>query len=327
VRESVDLFVNFSEVTGQRDYDPAIRRQGYLWLTTSESVAESQRRLVAVQHSWGLTDVELLDGDETRYRFPYVAPSVVQSRFRQDDGFLDPKEVTMGMAAASGGEAVTSCAVTGFRIRGDRLEGVETERGFISTRTAVIAAGPFSGPVAALARVGLPLSTVRRQKVVLPEIADVPRDAPLTIDEDTGVHWRPAGTTGAYLLFTDPQTPPSPPAEDVPVDHGFAFQLLDPCSPASLGRVSPFWDQVWERGTANWMIQAGQYTMTPDHRPLIGETGVEGLFINGGYSGHGIMGSPAGSRHLIDLMAGKTSAVANPFRLDRPFNHPPTDVL
>src|SRR6476661_1668880 len=30
VRESVDLYLNFAEVTGQREYDPAARQQGYL---------------------------------------------------------------------------------------------------------------------------------------------------------------------------------------------------------------------------------------------------------------------------------------------------------
>jgi len=41
----------------------------------------------------------------------------------------------------------------------------------------------------------------------------------------------------------------------------------------------------------DWYLKGGQYTYTPDHRPYIGETEVRGLFMNSGYSGHGIMGS------------------------------------
>lgn len=84
---------------------------------------------------------------------------------------------------------------------------------------------------------------------------------------------------------------------------------------------------MWERGADNWMLQGGQYDMTPDHRPLLSQTPVEGLFVNCGYSGHGIMGSPAGSRHLIDVLTGKIGDEANPFRLDRTLVERDLDVL
>src|SRR6266540_806791 len=116
VRESAELFLHFAEATGQRGYDPAVRQQGYLWLTTTAEGAERQRRLVERQRAWGVGDVDLLDGDEAR-----------------------------------------------------------------------------------LAGVALPVTAVRRQKLVMPEVPQVPADAPMTIDDDTGVHWRPA-FRGASLL-------------------------------------------------------------------------------------------------------------------------------
>jgi len=326
VRRSVELFLTFAESTGQREHDLDVRQQGYLFLTTDEVGVDRQRRIVAALHEWGQSDVELLDGDETRRRFPYIAENVLQARFRAGDDFLDPKALTMGLAAGADAEVVTACTVTGLRIAGGRLTAVDTDRGVVSTEAAVIAAGPLSGLVADRAGVRLPVDTVRRHKIVMPVVPEVPGWAPMTIDEDTGAHWRPA-LQGAYLLFTDPATPASPPAEHVITDPDFAFQLLDPESPVSVARVAPFWRQVWERGTANWMLQAGQYTMTPDHRPLIGPTPVEGLYVNTGYSGHGIMGSPAGSRLLIDVLTGKVPADDNPFRMDRAFVTRGLDIL
>lgn len=318
VRESVDTFLNFAAVTGQTVYDAGIRQQGYLWLATEAATAAAQRDLVAMQHGWGQTDIELLAGDEVRYRFPYVGANVVQARFRQGDGFCDPKGIAMGFAAASGADVLTGCDVTGFRIAGGRLTGVTTTRGFVSTGAGVIACGPLSGLLAETVGVPLPIAAVRRQKVVLPDAPPVPPDAPMTIDEETGAHWRPA-LRGAYVLFTDPTTPPTPPTEDVPTDSHFAFQLLDPRSPVAVGRVAPFWDDVWRENRVNWIMQAGQYTMTPDHRPLIGPTLIDGLWVNTGYSGHGVMGSPAGSRLLVDLLIGQHALADNPFRLDRRF--------
>jgi glycine/D-amino acid oxidase-like deaminating enzyme len=319
VRESVDLFLNFQETTAQRAHDIKVRRQGYLWLTTEQTVAARQRALVARQREWGLGDVEVLDGDEVRRRFPFVAPEVVQARFRAGDGFLDTKELTLGLARASGAEVVVDCRVSGFRTEGGRLAAVETTRGSVETEAAVICGGPLSGVIAREAGIELALETVRRQKVVLPEVPEVPRDAPMTIDEDTLVHWRPA-LRGAWLLFTDPGTPASPPAEVVHADPAFAYSLLDPRSPTAAARVTPFWSSVWERGTAHWWTEAGQYAMTPDHRPLIGETEVPGLWVNTGYSGHGIMASPAGSRILVDVMTG--AAGDNPFPPGRDFEPP-----
>ena len=322
ISESVDLFLDFDEATGQREYGPGVRPQGYLWVTTEEARARVQRRLVELQRGWGLTDVELIDGDEARRRFPFLGPDVLQARFREGDGLLDPIGLTLGLAAASGATVVARCDVTGFQLEGDRLLGVETSRGRVGTEAAVVAAGPFSGVVAAAAGVDIPLEAVTRQKLVLPDVPAVPPDAPMTIDDDSGAHWRPA-LRGASLLFTDPATLPSEPVEEVPTDSRFAFRLLDPDSPVSVARVVPFWREVWDRGNAPWLLQAGQYTETPDRRPLIGPTGVEGLYVNAGYGGRGVMGSPAGSRILVDLVTGKLADADNPYRLDRAFEERP----
>lgn len=325
VRESVDLFLNFNEITGQEEYDLAVRQQGYLWCTTEEGGVRRQEQLVARQHQWGQTDIELLDGDETRYRFPYIRETVRQARFRAGDGFLDPKALTLGLVTASRAEIRTECDVTGFEFCGGRLTAVCTRSGRIPTERAVIACGPFSGALAACAGVTLQVQPVIRQKVVLPNLPDVPPEAPMTIDDDMGTHWRPA-LHGAYLLFTDPETPPTEPLEDVPTDRRFAFRLLNPRSPVAAARITPFWERVWLRSSTHWLLHAGQYTMTPDHRPLIGETEIDGLWVNTGYSGHGIMGSPAGSRILVDCITGAPRD-ANPFRLDRPFEPRERDVL
>lgn len=326
VRESVELFLNFEEVTEQSDYSVNVKQRGYLWVTTDEARARRARELVELQHSWGQDDIEVVEAEEIRRRWPYVTGEAVLARFRADDGFLDPKALTMGLTASSGADVATGCAVTGFDIRGGRLRGVKTTVGDISCERAVIAAGPFSGIVAKLAGIDLPVVTVPRQKLVMPDVAVVPSDAPMTIDDDTGAHWRPA-LGGAYLLFTDPRTQPTDPAEDVPGDHHQIFQLLDPASPHSVARIAPFWRDVWERNAVNWMLQTGQYTVTPDHRPLLGQTAIEGLFVNTGYSGHGIMGSAAGSRHLTDVMRGAVSEADNAFALSRAFVERSLDVL
>jgi sarcosine oxidase subunit beta len=327
VRESADLFLHFEERTEQREYPLDVRQQGYLWLTTSERMAAEQRELVEQLDQWRQSDVELLSGDDARRRFPFVGPDVLQARFRAGDGFLDTKALTFGLAASSRAEVVVDCRATGFETSSDgsTLTGVHTQRGTIACPTAVIAGGPLSGAVAGAAGLTLPIVTIRRHKLILPDLPAVPPGAPMTIDEDTGAHWRPA-LHGAWALFTDPTTPPEPPTDAVATDPSFAFQLLEPSGPAALARVVPFWRDVWERGDAHWLLQAGQYTVTPDHRPLIGPAGPRGLFVNTGYSGHGIMLGPAGGRLLADLVTGG-AAGDNPFTVDRAFADRPQPTL
>jgi sarcosine oxidase subunit beta len=344
----VELYEDFADRAGLPGYDIGLRRQGYLFCARGDGSVDRQRELVGRQQAFGLDDVELLDGDEVRRRFPYVAESVRGARFRAGDGFIDQVRLAWGYAlAASGGPGVDrpygsaestfvlGQRVVGLRIVGGRIVAVETHDGAIAAPLVVLATGPFLARTAALAGIDLPIAPTRRQKVVIADAPEVPPDAPMTIDEETGAHWRPA-LQGAYVLLTERETNPSEPSWSVPTSADFAFRLLDPASPDAVAHVAPFWHDVWERGV-NWLLQAGQYEYTPDHRPFIGATRVDGLWVNGGWSGHGVMGSGGGSRLLIDAITGRETGPdwglrvdgpdGNPFRLDRPFGTGKHDVL
>ena len=207
VREGIQLFENFAEIASLPGYDLRLKQQGYLFCATSEAGVEHQRHFVEALHGWGVTDVELLSGDEARYRFNYLSPDIVQARFRNADGWLDPKRLTFGYARASGATLCLNTPATGFVRRGDRVTGVQTPRGTIACEHAVIATGPFAAPVAALAGLKLDLRPTIRHKLVIPELPVMPADGPMTIHEETAAHWRPslAGCSGC-----SPIRPPLP---------------------------------------------------------------------------------------------------------------------
>jgi sarcosine oxidase, subunit beta len=348
VREGIELYEDFAARAGLPGYDLGLGRNGYLFCSRSDETTARQRELVAKQHGFGLDDVELLDGDEVRRRFPHVGEAVRSARFRAGDGFIDPVRLAWGYAfAASAGPGVErpngsaeatfalGQRVTGLRVVGGRIVAVETHDGAVAAPIVVLATGPFLGRTAALAGVDVPIAPTRRQKVVLADVPEVPRDAPMTIDEETGAHWRPA-LAGAFVLLTEPNTPSGDPVWTVPTSADFAFRLLDPASADSVALVSPFWADVWDRGT-NWVIHAGQYEYTPDHRPFVSPTPVEGLWLNGGWSGHGVMGTGGGSRLLLDAISSRSTGPSwglradipelNPFRLDRSMEVGRHDVL
>ena len=340
VQEGLALYLNFAEESGLTGWNLDIRQQGYLFCSRTEASAAKGRDLVALQRTFGLTDVELLSGDEARARWSYLSPEIRQVRFRAGDGFIDQVALTHGYAAASSHAAHISGArgsghatyalettVTGFvRDASGVVTGVATNRGAVRAPQTVIAAGPWSGVVAKLAGIDLPIAPTIRQKLVIPNLPVIDQSGPMTIDDETGSHWRPA-LAGAFALRTDPTTPVGEPLLEVPTDEAMAHALLDPASPTSLALLAPFWRDVWRDGPPAWRLQAGQYEYTPDHRPFLGPTDQAGLFVNTGYSGHGVMCSAGGARRTVDLLLGRAAAAEEPLRVGRPMSSRSRDVL
>ncbi|MCA1588067.1 MAG: FAD-binding oxidoreductase [Chloroflexi bacterium] len=341
VREGVELFDSFAERTGLAGWDLGLRHGGYLFCSLTDATVERSRRLVARQREWGLDDVELLSGDDARARWPWLSAHVRGARFRAADGWLDVKRLTAGYAAAAsngeripdatrGGGAtfVAGAEVTRIATGEGRVGGVETSLGPVSADAVIVAAGPFLARVAAMAGVEVALAPTTRQKLVIPDLPAVPADAPMTIDVETAAHWRPA-FRGCLALFTDASAEPTEPADPVPVQHDWALGLLDPASDHALARVAPFWREAWADGAApfQWFLQAGQYEYTPDRRPYLGPIGPDGLYLNGGYSGHGVMAGAGGSRLVVDLLTGAADRASNAFAPDRAFAPPDYDLL
>jgi glycine/D-amino acid oxidase-like deaminating enzyme len=86
-----------------------------------------------------------------------------------------------------------------------------------------------------------------------------------------------------------------------------------------VSRLCPFWIKVAESLKRDQVfLTAGQYTVTPDDRPIIGpHPDIGGLFFNLGYSGHGVMAAPGGGRLLADLVTDQADDASNPFSFRR----------
>lgn len=314
MRESIAFYERFAEEVGLPDWDISLHQQGYLFVTQAEDGPARLAQRVAAQRRWGLEDVEDLSGDEARRRFPFLSADVTGAAFRQRDGWLASHEASYGFARGSRAGFLLETEVVGFEQQAGRLAGVVTSRGSIATPSAVISAGPFSGTVAGLAGIEIPFFALRRHRAGIKAHALIPRDAPMTVSLETGAHWRPEGP-GAFLGWSRAlEESPSPPLEVVPADETFPALAID-----AVSRFAPFWEELAAtlvRG--NVTLEAGQYDMTPDAKPIIGPVGgVEGLFANTGYSGHGVMGAPSGARRVVDLILGRVRDADNPFSPSR----------
>jgi sarcosine oxidase subunit beta len=305
--ESLRIYETFRDVIG----DPAVQidliQNGYLFASTDPADVPAFRARVARQQELGVADVEFLTGEEIRYRFPWVSEQVVVGSFRAADGWIDSIAAANEFVNASGAGVHFGSSVHQIDVKDGAVVGVTTDAGMIATNAVVLAAGPFSRD---LSPDPLPVALWRRHRLVIDADTRIPQTAPMTIDANTGAHWRPH-RGGALLAWAQPET--DRPAE-WPVERDPAWLDLILRSDRGVSRLAPFWSEVEPSVTeANSLFTAGLYTVTPDHKPLIGQSRTEGLFLNTGYSGHGIMGSPSGSRLLADLVAGTVSPADNPF--------------
>ncbi|MEP6820153.1 MAG: FAD-binding oxidoreductase, partial [bacterium] len=172
-----------------------------------------------------------------------------------------------------------------------RISGVMTSRGFVSTRIVVNAAGPWAAQVARLAGAELPVEPLRRQLVPTEPFDGLPQRFPMVIDMSTGFHFRREGK-GILLAWNDPEETFGFKTE---FDPGFVEKILtraaDRVPRLAEAEVNP--RRAW----------AGLYEMTPDHHAIIGPAPtISGLYFVNGFSGHGVMHSPASGRITADLI-------------------------
>lgn len=293
---SIDFFSRFDEVIG---YPADYRAHGYLFCATTEKHLAYLRTNREQQLRLGLKNVEEVSVDDIARFVPQLrVDDILGGTYCPTDGFVDPHSVMMGFmlkARERGARLWLDTEVTGIENEsagsGKTIRGVNTSRGFVSTRTVVNAAGPWAATIAKMAEVDLPVEPLRRQLVPTEPFADLPQRFPMVIDMSTGFHFRREGK-GILLAWNDPEETPGFKTD---FDPSFVEKILT----RAADRVPCLVDAAVNPRRA-W---AGLYEMTPDHHAIIGAAPeVKGLYFTNGFSGHGVMHSPASGRITADLI-------------------------
>jgi sarcosine oxidase subunit beta len=150
-----------------------------------------------------------------------------------------------------------------------------------------------------MAGLDLPVEPLRRMLVPTEPFDKVSHQSPMVVDMSSGFHYRPEGL-GLLLAWNDPEETPG---FKTNFDPAFIEKILT----RGVSRV-PVLEEAEVNPRRAW---AGLYEMTPDHHPVLGPVEqIPGLFLANGFSGHGVMHSPATGRILSDLiLTGKCGLV------------------
>lgn len=320
VQFSVALWKVFDERLGTPESRPHawFRQRGYLFLADTASASSLVKRHEEERRAGAR--VQLLSVHQLRDLLPDVfLDDIVFGVFGPEDGYANPREVLAGFrrAAEASGAEYRADEVVGLTREGSKIAGVQLASGaHLSTRLVVNAAGAWAGRLAAMAGLSVPVEPMRQVlfRCALPH--RWPYRFPMLIDPG-GVHWRhedpvqPSDRDAITLAFTNWNERSEENFESD--DARWARDFY----PAMVRRL-PALAKVSE--VTNW---AGLYEMTPDHNPVLGfHPALDGLIFANGFSGHGLMMSPATGKIVSELVRlGRSEmfdiAIFAPDRFDR----------
>ncbi len=288
-RDSIRMFERFEELTGT---DAGHRRTGLYYLHPEGDAAEV-RASVSRLNALGIpTDV--CDPAELASRLPgFELDGVAIGAYEREAGYADPHATTEGFmrrAQELGTEVRLHTAVTGIDpdlSGGWTLRTADGES--IGCRRILLAAGPWTRPLAQMVGVDLPL-TVERHIVATLRWASATR-VPGFGDVLGGFYLRPEGDD---LFLLGPLTPASR------VDPDDFLTSITPQEVEDLARRLtarvPGLESAEVHG--GW---ASLYDVSPDWQPVIGQI-TPGIFVDAGTSGHGFKLAPALGGHVVDLV-------------------------
>lgn len=287
---SIDILAHFEERFGvSADYRPI----GYLFLLTQPGELPVFRRSLEIQHANGVPWSCWLEPDDVRKMVPLVrADDVLGATWCPRDGVADPNTIctTFGREAARRGVRIeTEVEVTGLDTRSGRVVAVETNRGRVETAQVVDACGPWSAEIGRWVGLDIPVAPLRRQSLFTGPLPQFPRNHPFIIEFASSLHFRPEGDGVQLGMSNQDETP----GYKFTIDEEFRDRTIA----CALERL-PILEQ-----TTIAHEHAGLYEMTPDHHPILsGARALEGFYVAAGFSGHGMMHSPAAGKVMSELL-------------------------
>ena len=297
-------------LTDELNYNVMFSPRGILVLGHSDAdmtrLAERGDSLVAQ----GI-DAELIGRDEIARMVPLLDMSptahwpVQGGLIQRRGGTARHDAVAWGYARAAdrlGVDIIENCEVTGCLREGNRVTGVRTSRGDIGAGKVGICVAGNSGHVAGLAGLRLPIESHTLQAYVTEAVKPMID----TVVQSQALHcYISQSDKGGIVAGGDPDFYPSY------AQRGQPMRLEDAISDAIA--LVPALSRL--RMVRCW---AGVTDMSFDGSPIIGETPIDGLHLNGGWCYGGFKATPGSGWHYAHHLAtGKPHDLIAPFDLAR----------
>jgi sarcosine oxidase subunit beta len=291
------------------NYNAMVSQRGVINLFHSDAQRDAYARRGNAMRLNGV-DAELLDQAQVRAMLPYL--DFDNARFPIQGGLMQRRGGTVRHDAVAWGYArgasdrgvdlVQHCEVTGIRVEGGRVVGVDTSKGFVRAGKVGLACAGNSSRVAALAGLRLPIESHVLQAFVSEGIKPLVDNV---ITFGAGHFYISQSDKGGLVFGGDidgynsyAQRGNLPAIEDV-CESGMALMPM-------IGRL---------RLLRSW---GGLMDMSMDGSPIIDRTPIENLYLNAGWCYGGFKATPASGWCFAHTIArNEPHALNSAFRLDR----------
>jgi sarcosine oxidase subunit beta len=306
--ESVKLY---ERLALELDYNVMFSQQGHLTIAHTERGVVTLRERAETNRLLGV-DSRLIGRQEIAELVPGLDVSenahqpILAGLYHPPGGIIRHDAVVWGYARGvdrQGIEIHPHTEVTAIAVRDGQVEGVETSRGKIATKTVVNATAGWCSTIAHMAGVELPIVTHPLQALVTERLKPFLHHVIVSATLHVYVNQTDRGEVviGEEI---DPYSSYSMRSTLRFMENAAAHTLeLFPC----LGRVKVL--RQW----------AGLCDMPPDFAPIIGTVDeVQGFILDVGWGTYGFKAGPAAGKRVAELIAtGKTPELIEPFALSR----------
>lgn len=286
----LDTFEQLDEELG---LPTGLNQGGYLLVAYQEKEWNQFLKNVELQHSLGINSEAFTDVKRAQEICPGVAvDDAIGFTFYQRDGHADPFLTTFAFQEAAKRYGATFhkfTEVTGMKVVNGEIKAVETNRGTIECSEVINCAGSWAQDVAAMAGIKLP-NWAERHQIFITEPID-PGVCPPMLMSFSGNYYIQQRPHGSIIAGESPSSD---------IRLGYTSNVNSIASIArTVLKLLPRAKDI--RVVRQW---AGQYDMTPDSAPILGETDVKHFWHATGFSGHGFMLAPVAGQIMAALLNG-----------------------
>ncbi len=277
------------EVARASGIDPDYREEGLIRVALGRDEAAELEGILAWQRREGLP-VKPLERRELEARVSGLGPEASSGLFFPRDHQVDPRRLNRALAAAAAAAGVQVRAgtpVLGLDVRAGAVSGVRIDAGVVRADLTVVAAGCWTGLLAAGAEGLLPPTPPVRGQMLALEPDELPGRTPVM----AGCGYLVPRSSGRLLVGATME------------DAGYRCEVTGAGTADLLQaarRLVPSLAQA--RVVAAW---AGLRPGSPDGLPSIGPGPAPGLLVATGHLRNGVLLAPITARLVADLVAGR----------------------
>ena len=300
----------YRHLAADLNFNVMFSRRGHLTLAHNDSSLRTMRWRAEVNKLEGV-DSEVIDVGQVKELVPQLDTSadtrypILGALYHPPGGIIRHDAVVWGYARAADAHGVhlhQKTEVTGIDVVAGRVVGVRTNRGPIAAPVVVNSTAGWSSTISDMVGLRTPIQTFPLQAAVTEPV----RPFLHSVVVSGTLHVYVSQTDRGELVFgasVDPFTSYSM-RGSLEFVEGLAGHVLELMPSLSKMRLLRQW--------------AGLCDMTPDYSPIMGETPVEGFYLDVGWGTYGFKAGPVSGEAMAEAVATSTTPeIIAAFGLDR----------